>query len=96
MIKPYQKRKLLDSRFYKSVWYNPKFRDSAVWSGTGKTTLAKALAQRMKATYLRIDTIEQALQSSLKLSSELGSVGYDIAFSLEAHECTSAQQRILE
>ncbi len=27
--------------------------------GTGKTTLARAFAQRRRATYLRIDTIEQ-------------------------------------
>ena len=29
--------------------------------GTGKTTLAKAIAGEHAATYLRIDTIEQAL-----------------------------------
>jgi predicted kinase len=29
--------------------------------GTGKTTLAKALAHRLSAAYLRIDTVEQAM-----------------------------------
>lgn len=30
--------------------------------GSGKTTLASLLATKFKATYLRIDTIEQALR----------------------------------
>ena len=30
--------------------------------GVGKTTLAKALAKRQAAVYLRIDTIEQAVR----------------------------------
>ena len=33
--------------------------------GTGKTTLARQVADRLGATYLRIDTIEQALRSSM-------------------------------
>ena len=32
--------------------------------GTGKTTIARALAARLGAVYLRIDTIEQAIRSS--------------------------------
>jgi predicted kinase len=40
--------------------------------GTGKTTLARAFAQRRRATYLRIDTIEQALRSSEMLAGDVG------------------------
>lgn len=32
--------------------------------GTGKTTIAKSVSKRLKAVYLRIDTIEQALKTS--------------------------------
>ena len=32
--------------------------------GTGKTTVAKALAATLGAVYLRIDTIEQAMKSA--------------------------------
>lgn len=31
--------------------------------GTGKTTISRELARSMRATYLRVDTIEQALRS---------------------------------
>jgi predicted kinase len=49
--------------------------------GTGKTTLAKAVAEEHSATYLRIDTIEQALRSSGVLAGdEVGPAGYLIAY----------------
>ncbi len=50
--------------------------------GTGKTTVARALSQRLGATHLRIDTIEQALRSSGTLRSEVGPAGYVIAYAL--------------
>lgn len=48
--------------------------------GSGKTALAKALSERLKATYLRIDTIEQALRNfnELKVTGE----GYTIAYAV--------------
>jgi predicted kinase len=56
--------------------------------GTGKTTLARAFAQRRRATYLRIDTIEQALRSSEMLAGEVGPAGYMVAYALaEANLC---------
>ena len=50
--------------------------------GTGKTTLARQVADRLGATYLRIDTIEQALRSSLALGDDLGPAGYEIAYAI--------------
>src|SRR4051794_37662832 len=50
--------------------------------GTGKTTLARAFAQRRRATYLRIDAIEQALWSSEMLAGEVGPAGYMVAYAL--------------
>ena len=49
--------------------------------GTGKTTLAKAVAEEYSATYLRIDTIEQALRSSGVLAgNDVGPAGYLVAY----------------
>ena len=50
--------------------------------GTGKTTLARAIAQESQATYLRIDAIEQALRSSETLAGSVGPAGYLIAYAL--------------
>ncbi len=50
--------------------------------GTGKTTIARALAEARHATYLRIDTIEQALRSSGRLIGDVGPAGYMAAYAL--------------
>jgi predicted kinase len=47
---------------------------------TGKTTIARLLSSRLRATPLRIDTIEQALRSSGML--EIGTAGYMVAYAL--------------
>ena len=48
--------------------------------GVGKSTLSVALARSRSAVYLRLDTIEQAIKSSTKLS--VGPEGYDVAYAL--------------
>jgi predicted kinase len=58
-----------------------------VFSGlpaTGKTTIAKLLCRKLLATYLRIDTIEQSIVSSLCNQSDLGALGYAVAYELAA------------
>lgn len=50
--------------------------------GTGKTTLARLVADRLGATYLRIDTIEQALRSSMALADDVGPAGYAVAYAI--------------
>lgn len=49
-------------------------------SGTGKTTISKALAVRLRAVYLRIDTIEQTLKAAG--SESVGPAGYAVANAL--------------
>ena len=48
--------------------------------GTGKTTLAKAIAKRYAAVYLRIDTIEMAIRSTEILPEDIGPAGYVVAY----------------
>lgn len=50
--------------------------------GTGKTTIARTIAQEREAVYLRIDTIEQALLSSGALTGDIGPAGYVVAYAL--------------
>ena len=52
--------------------------------GTGKTTLARELAQELGATYVRIDTIEQVLHGSGALAGGVDDVGYRVAYALAA------------
>ncbi|WP_419319213.1 AAA family ATPase [Caulobacter sp. ErkDOM-E] len=50
--------------------------------GTGKTTIAQALARRLSATYLRIDEIEQALVAGGFSAADIGGSGYLVANAL--------------
>jgi predicted kinase len=49
--------------------------------GTGKTTISRELARRLLASYIRIDTIEQALKAA---GLAVGATGYAIANVLAA------------
>jgi predicted kinase len=49
---------------------------------TGKTTIARDLARRLGATYLRIDTIEQALRDSATVTREIEDEGYRVAYAV--------------
>jgi predicted kinase len=48
--------------------------------GVGKTTLAQQLSKKIRATYIRIDTIEQTLLDEGSLLS--GKEGYFVAYNL--------------
>lgn len=50
--------------------------------GTGKTTIARQLAQRLNAVYLRIDTIEHALTQSVLKIDPIEDVGYVAAYGI--------------
>jgi predicted kinase len=49
---------------------------------TGKTTIARDLARQLGATYLRIDTIEQALRESATVSQTIYDEGYRVAYAI--------------
>jgi predicted kinase len=50
--------------------------------GTGKTTIAKTLARTLRAVYLRIDSLEQALIRSGISKISVGSGGYEAAYAI--------------
>jgi predicted kinase len=52
--------------------------------GSGKTSLARALAARLSAVHLRIDTIEQALRDAGPKVGKIGGEGYAVAYALAA------------
>lgn len=47
--------------------------------GTGKTTIAKALAVRRGVAYVRVDEIENAIVQHSNIGRDIGSVGYIVA-----------------
>lgn len=61
--------------------------------GVGKTTIAKLLAQRIKAVYLRVDTIEKTISERLNIS-DIGKTGYDVMINL-ARENLELRQNII-
>jgi predicted kinase len=54
------------------------------WPATGKTTIARKVAARWSATYLRIDVIEQAIRLSGLRAEDFGPAGYVVANALAA------------
>ncbi|QLR70908.1 AAA family ATPase [Klebsiella pneumoniae] len=50
--------------------------------GSGKSTVAKLLSEKLSATYLRVDTVEQVIRSVSEHSKEIGPEGYFILYEL--------------
>jgi predicted kinase len=50
--------------------------------GTGKTAVARELARKLGAVYLRIDSIEQAIRDSGILDKPIYDEGYRVAYAL--------------
>lgn len=52
--------------------------------GTGKTTVARGLAERLAVVHVRIDTIEQALRSAGLAGDDVGPAGYIVGYGVAA------------
>lgn len=50
--------------------------------GTGKSTVAKMLAKKRGAVYLRVDTVEQAISSASEDNPKIGPEGYFVLYEL--------------
>lgn len=56
--------------------------------GTGKSTVARAVAASLQATYVRIDVIEQTLVNALGTGFQVGATGYAVANSIAESNLT--------
>lgn len=56
--------------------------------GTGKTTIARALAKLLHAVHVRVDTIEQGIRASGGLNSDVGPAGYIAAYGVAEDNLT--------
>jgi predicted kinase len=50
--------------------------------GTGKSSVARELAGKLDAIWLRIDSIEQAIRDSAVLPGSIDDIGYRVAFAV--------------
>jgi len=50
--------------------------------GVGKTTIARELARQLGVVYVRIDTIEQAIRDSGRLTGPLHDDGYRVGYAV--------------
>jgi predicted kinase len=64
--------------------------------GTGKSAVAAPLAKRLRAPYLRIDTIEQSLVNSGELSTAPSAVGYLTGYALAADQLRVGLSAVVE
>ncbi|MFO1027347.1 MAG: AAA family ATPase [Acetobacteraceae bacterium] len=64
--------------------------------GTGKTTLARVVAARRRAVYLRIDVIEQALRAATQCGEDVGPAGYIVANALAASNLANGQDVVAD
>lgn len=64
--------------------------------GTGKTTLARLIARQRRATYLRIDSIEQAIRASGMLAGDVGPSGYLVGYALAETNLTLGQSVVAD
>jgi predicted kinase len=56
--------------------------------GAGKSTIARAVARRIRAAYLRIDSVEQALRAGGTLPAGVVAEGYAVAHAVAADQLT--------
>jgi predicted kinase len=59
--------------------------------GAGKTTLAKALAKIIKATYLRVDSIERRIEASSLEVNSAEDAGYLVAYRMAEDNLLNGQ-----
>ena len=64
--------------------------------GTGKSTLAGALAQRLGALYLRIDSIERALAASSLAIHPAQDAGYVVGYALAEDNLTRGRSVVAD
>ncbi|GGP24453.1 AAA family ATPase [Silvimonas amylolytica] len=64
--------------------------------GTGKTTLARLLAKELQATYVRVDTLEQAMVRAFPAGTEIGAAGYTVAHAVTAENLSAGTTVVVD
>jgi predicted kinase len=64
--------------------------------GTGKSTVAERLARQIRAPYLRVDRIEQAVVAYSSLTHPIGTAGYAVAHALAAEQLALGLDVVVE
>ncbi len=64
--------------------------------GSGKSTIAVALARRVRVPYMRVDRIEQAIVDWSALDHPVGPAGYAVAHGLAAEQLSLGLDVIVE
>jgi predicted kinase len=63
---------------------------------TGKSTVARSLAESTRTPYLRVDLIEQAMVAWSSLAHPVGAVGYAVAYVLAAEQLSLGLDVVVE
>jgi predicted kinase len=63
---------------------------------SGKSTVARALAEQIQAPYLRVDRIEQAIVAWSSLAHPVGPAGYAVAHQLAAEQLALGLDVVVE
>src|SRR6059058_3851757 len=63
---------------------------------TGKSTIAERLARLVRAPYLRVDRIEQAIVAHSPLEHPVGVAGYAVAYTLASEQLMLGLDVIVE
>lgn len=64
--------------------------------GTGKSTIASALARRSRTPFLRVDRVEQAIVAWSALTHPVGPVGYAVAHAVASEQLQLGLDVIVE
>lgn len=60
--------------------------------GTGKSSIARGLARKIGAVWLRVDSIEQAIRESGVVGGSLDDAGYRVAYAMALTLCTDREE----
>src|SRR5919199_3650566 len=63
---------------------------------TGKSTIGERVARLVRAPYLRVDRIEQAIVAYSPLEHPVGAAGYAVAYALAGEQLTLGLDVIVE
>ncbi len=64
--------------------------------GAGKTSIARELSRELRAVFLRVDTVEQAMRQYGFTNSQIGGTGYEVALRCAAENLRLGQTVVID